>query len=161
MIDPAMRARALFSYNPETGAVLRRVTRGGQVAGARVGTRRRDGYLATKFDGAEILLHRLVWLHTYGVMPDGEIDHINGDKSDNRLGNLREVDRAMNNQNRRRAHVNNRLGVMGVTEVSGGVFLARIRVNKALIRLGRFSTPKLASEAYLAAKRRLHQGNTL
>ncbi len=161
MSHAATAARKAFAYDDATGRIVRGETRGGQLAGTVVGTLRRDGYLSCRFNGREILLHRLAWLLHYGEPPANEIDHINGDRTDNRIANLRLVDRATNNQNRRKAHANNKLGVLGVSQVATGVYTARIRVNKRLILLGRFLSIDHASAAYLRAKRQLHGGNTL
>lgn len=155
------RAAELFSYCPISGVITRRVTTGGQLAGSVAGTPRKDGYLSTTADGREVLCHRLAWLLHHRSDPAGEIDHRNGDRSDNRAGNLRDSDRSGNNQNRRKPHKNNRLGVLGVRRLESGRFLARIRVNKKLIRLGTHDTQDAASAAYINAKRKLHKGNTL
>ena len=161
MTELALLARESFAYCAATGRITRRVTRGGQMAGAIVGTARTDGYQATKLAGKEILCHRLAWLIVHGDLPSGELDHINGNRSDNRIDNLRCASRSMNNQNRRTAFKSNRLGVLGVTQTKRGTFIARIRVNGKGIHLGVFPTAAEASQAYVAAKRQLHQGNTL
>lgn len=159
-IDPN-EARRLFAYDPATGAITRRITQGGQRAGTVVGTFRVDGYLATTIGGREVLCHRLAWALHYGADPCDEIDHRNGVRSENRIKNLRQADRGINNQNRRNPHRNNQLGVLGVRQVPSGRYIARIRVNKQLRTLGTFDTPEAASAVYLAAKRQLHEGNTL
>ncbi len=155
------KALQLFEYNAETGVITRKILCGGQMPGAVVGTSRKDGYLACRVDRKEMLLHRLAWLLFYGQEPDCEIDHINSNRSDNRVENLRLADRTVNNQNRRKAHKNNALGILGVGVTASGKFKARIRVNKKLIDLGIFHTHELASAAYLSARRTLHKGNTL
>lgn len=152
--------RRLFYYDPATGVITRLIEAGGQMPGKAVGTKRKDFYMATRTADKEILCHRLAWVLFYGEIPTAEIDHINGRRDDNRILNLRQVDRTHNNQNRRTAHKNNVLGVLGVRQ-DGTKFLSRIRVNKKLIRLGRFETVEAASAAFLAAKRKLHEGNTL
>lgn len=155
------KARRYFSYDPETGVITRSVATGGQLIGAIVGTVRRDGYLSIGCQGAEILLHRLAWILYYGEEASDEIDHKDGDRANCRISNLRKADRALNNQNKRKAYKNNELGILGVRRLDSGVFLARIRVNKKLIRLGRHATAELAASAYINAKRELHKGNTL
>lgn len=151
---------AAFILDAESGAVSRRTLRGGQIVGAAVGTTRKDGYLSTSFMGKEILMHRLVWALAMGELPEAEIDHINGNRADNSIRNLRLSTRAENNQNRRKAHANNRLGLLGVTQ-AGGRFRARIRLSGKVADLGRFDTAQEAHAAYLAAKRKLHPGCTL
>lgn len=157
-IDLAME---LFSYDPESGLITRRKTTGGQLAGSSAGSLRPDGYLSIRFRGQEVLAHRMAWFLHHGSEAEQEIDHINGKRSDNRASNLREASRTTNNQNRRKAHSNNKLGILGVQRTSSGKFLARIRVNKKLIRIGKFNTQEAASDAYVQAKRNLHDGGTL
>jgi len=89
-----------------------------------------------------------------------EIDHINGDKSDNSYRNLREVSRGENMQNKRKAHRNNKTGFLGVAR-EAGKYRARIRVCGKNRSLGMYDTPQQAHQAYLAAKRELHEGCTI
>ena len=60
----------------------------------------KDGYLIIKVKGKQFKAHRIVWLLNYGKFPDGEIDHINRNKLDNRIENLRIADRVLNNRNK-------------------------------------------------------------
>ncbi len=83
------------------------------------------------------------------------IDHINGDKVDNRLENLRLVSHGENLQNIRKPMRNNTSGFLGVCR-SGGKFMATISVNGKSLNLGSFDKPEAAHAAYVAAKRRLH-----
>lgn len=154
-------ARQLFSYTAESGWITRKALSGGQIAGSSVGTQRKDGYLCTRIRGGEVLCHRLAWLLHHEEEPPTEIDHINGDRADNRIANLRPASRQENNQNRRHAHSNNRLGVMGVHRIRSGRYAARIRVGGKAIHIGVFDSSDQASEAYVQAKRELHKGNTL
>ncbi|MCU1169245.1 HNH endonuclease [Stenotrophomonas maltophilia] len=155
------KANAIFSYNPETGLIVRRVTCGGRCAGTVVGTRRDDGYLEARVAGRTVLAHRLAWLLITQEEPPAEIDHINGRKDDNRFKNLRGASRAENNQNRVVPHANNRTGRLGVHRNRSGRFVARIRVDGRLQHIGVYATPDEASDAYLRTKRQLHRGNTL
>lgn len=68
-------------------------------AGDLVGTMRPDGYVQVQIDNKMYRLHHLVWLWHYGVMPHGEVDHINRVRDDNRIENLRIVDRMDNAAN--------------------------------------------------------------
>lgn len=58
--------------------------------------------------------HRIIWLYVHGEWPEEDIDHINGDPSDNRIENLRTVSRAENLKNQKHCS-NNKSGVMGVS----------------------------------------------
>ena len=73
-----------------------------------------DGYLRVKIDGSAFLLHRIAYLYINGLMPTNEIDHINGNKSDNRICNLRDVTTSLNQMNRR-MQSNNKSGLTGVS----------------------------------------------
>jgi hypothetical protein len=85
----AARLRELMHYEPETGRVVRRTATRGHRAGAVAGCTRRDGYQVISIDGYRYLAHRLAWLYVHGAWPDGDLDHINANPSDNRIANLR------------------------------------------------------------------------
>jgi len=118
------------------------------------------GYRLVNLLNSKYLGHRAAWLHHYGAWPDGIIDHINGDKSDNRIANLRDVSHQVNNENRRHKSHQNKAGFMGVL-IANGRYRARILVNRKGIHLGMFDTPEEANEAYIEAKRIYHAGCTL
>ena len=65
-----------------------------------VGSYDKDGYLIVKVKGKQFKAHRIVWLLNYGELPNGEIDHINRNKTDNRIENLRIATREIQNQNK-------------------------------------------------------------
>jgi hypothetical protein len=69
-------------------------------AGSKAGNLRKDGYTIITINGNLFRAHRLVWFVTYGKFPDNHIDHVDGDKSNNRVDNLRDVTRTVNNQNK-------------------------------------------------------------
>jgi hypothetical protein len=93
-----------------------------------------NGYLRFHYKGEFFLVHRMVWFLHHGYWPD-LIDHINGDKSDNRMSNLREASRADNSRNMRFA----RDAPVGVRQMPGGKFQARIGLNGA-IHVGTFAS---------------------
>jgi hypothetical protein len=68
--------------------------------GQRAGTNHPQGYRHINIDGKLYLAHRLAWLYEYGAFPVNKIDHINGDKADNRIENLRECTQQENCYNR-------------------------------------------------------------
>lgn len=97
--------------------------------------------------------HRLAWLYVHGCWPT-EIDHINGNRSDNRIANLREVTHTQNMQNRPKLPTNTS-GFKGVNR-NGSRWIARIMVNKKRVHLGRFDTLEEAYQVYLQAAQKFH-----
>ena len=148
------RLRELLDYDPATGvftwAMSRRKCRKGDVAGCMA----RNGYTVIRVDDRLHLAHRLAWFHTHGRWPAEQLDHIDRNRANNALSNLREVTNAQNahNQNPRK----NKSGFSGVRK-ENSKWVAEIKVNYKTIRLGLFSTPEEAHAAYLAAKQRMHQ----
>lgn len=158
----AERCRDLLNYDPETGTMTLRVKTSIRTpAGTLVGSDSGRGYLRSRLDGVTYRVHRLVWLWVYGEWPCGELDHINGDKTDNRIANLRDVSRGTNNQNLKGAQRNNRSsGLLGAYR-KGVRWQAQIMVNGVGTTLGTFDTPEEAHAAYLEAKRLFHPGCTI
>ena len=109
------------------------------------------GYLSGSFMGNKYLAHRVVWLMTHKEWPDGDIDHINGDKTDNRPENLRLVTKSQNLRNMR-IPSDNKSGYIGVFWVGRiNKWTAQIRHNGKAIHLGYFSTLDEAVAARRAA----------
>lgn len=146
-----------LSYDPESGLFTWRVRTSIRVkAGARAGTERKDGYSHLGLDGKRYMLHRLAYFYQHREWPTGDVDHINGIKSDNRACNLRAATRSENMQNRCEANANNAsTGVLGVYKV-GDRFRAKIEIDRKSRSLGYFSTITAAACAYAAAKAKMH-----
>lgn len=159
----ALRLQETVRYDPMTGVFTNMIDRGKKSKeGQEFGFLDPAGYLQTRIDNRTYRLHQLAWLYMWAQWPEGVIDHINGDKTDNRFCNLRDVNHTINNQNKRCASKRNKLGILGVSPIAeSGKFLAQIKHGGKQRRLGEFSTPEEASAVYLAAKRQHHQGNTL
>lgn len=121
MNDLIEEIRAALVYDPATGVI----TRNGRVAGCDKG----NGYWRVTFKGKTYAAHRLAWAIYYGEWPDGEIDHINRVRGDNRIGNLRIVSREQN--------MRNRSGVAGVA-IERNRWRAYIWTNGRLLHLGMF-----------------------
>jgi hypothetical protein len=157
----AERLRELLHYDPETGVFTRRIGIGRQKAGFIVsGWIDDDGYARSSVDGRVYRLHRLAWFYVHGAWPKDEIDHRDGVKTNNRLGNLREADRGMNAENATKARRHNASGLLGV-RADGKRFSARIIVKGVPHPLGTFASKEDAHAAYLAAKRQMHRGCTI
>jgi hypothetical protein len=156
----AQKLRELLNYDPETGIFTRRIALCNAVKAGDVAGSNSNGYLALHVAGRRYKAHRLAWMYVYGDWPKSHIDHINGDKADNRITNLRDVDRSTNLQNMRLATKRNSVGLMGVYPVKGR-YTSKIMVNGASRYLGCFKTAEEAHAAYLEAKREFHPGCTI
>ncbi len=137
----AERVRHLFAYNPATGQLIRKVgTLSRAKAGMIAGTLSHHGYLTVCVNGRSYMVHRIVWLYVHGEWPAQSIDHINGDRSDNRLENLRVADHHQNGYNRKPSR-NSSTGIVGVYwSRHRGLFSADITFQGKTIYLGRFAT---------------------
>lgn len=146
-----------ISYDQATGLFRWIVGRPGCAAGSVAGSLARTGYVVIKIGRKHVRAHRLAWFKAHGCWPEGEIDHINGNRSDNRFSNLRVVDRAGNSQNRRSAHRDSSHGFMGATwNKQHKRWQAKIVARKVRHHLGYFDTAEAAHAAYMLAKQRLH-----
>ena len=140
--------KELFEYNGEDliWGVKRRGTKGfGSVAGC-VNS---YGYRQIQVDGKAYKAHRLIWLYNYGKFPDNQTDHIDQNRLNNKLNNLRDVTRQENQKNRSKSK-RNTSGVTGVNwHKPTGKWMAYGKVDGKQIHLGRF-TDKL--DAIVARK---------
>lgn len=157
------QVKDLFMYDPLVGDFVRRVRRGGNgPVGSVAGSKHPHGYTQIKISGRLYLAHRLAWLYVTGAWPGNNIDHINGQKSDNRLINLRDVPQSLNMQNQRTARSRSSSGLLGASwDSRRSNWASSIEVDGKTKRLGRYATSSEAHEAYLIAKRLLHQGCTI
>lgn len=110
-----------------------------------------DGYLVGKLFGRAASAHRVAFALTHLRWPEAMIDHINGDKTDNRIANLREVDNQANLRNAKRP-VSNTSGRVGVSRIRTGSWSAQIRVDRRHIHLGSFRDKQDAIDARAAAE---------
>ena len=154
------RLKELLHYDPETGIFTWRVSRRHRVQAGDVAGSQSGRYIGIRIDYVLYYAHRLAWFYVHGEWSKIDIDHKDLDKTNNRIDNLRDVTRTVNKQNRQQAQPNNKLGILGVRFHDGG-FQARINVNGKDRHLGSFRTKEEASNAYLKAKRELHEGNTM
>lgn len=152
-----LKSRA--TYDPDTGVFIslecfRPSRQSRWPAGRQMGTPGKRGYLRITTNGRQYFAHRLAWLYVHGVWPNEALDHINGDKLDNRIANLRDVPETLNALNVHAARSDSKTGVRGVSP-SRGKFAAFISCRKRMYPLGRYDTVEEASAVYEAAKRRL------
>jgi hypothetical protein len=111
------RLKYFLRFEPESGVFIRSISRPGHIAGSVAGCTKtnKNGkrYRTIYVDGAPYYAHRLAWLYVYGEFPSGEVDHINGDGTDNRMENLRDVTKHENCKNIR-LRKDNKSGVCGL-----------------------------------------------
>ena len=133
------KLKQILNYNPSTGVFTWKINAS---ASARVGdvagTIDNKGYRRVGFSRKYRRAHRLAWFYVYGVWPEDQIDHINRDRDDNRIENLRSVNSQQNSRNR--SPEINRLGVIGVSWCNkSGKFHSRISIDRKNKPLGYFS----------------------
>ncbi len=143
----------LLSYDPETGVFRNRVTRNnnGALAGSIAGALDKDGYVCIAVMGKKYRAHRLAWLFVHGEWPEFDVDHINRQKADNRIQNLRDVTRSENLLNQVSPQAHGHFGMLGVGRL-GNRFRARIQIAGKQVHLGLFKTAEEACVAYQTAK---------
>ena len=129
------------------------------LVGKRAGSNGPKGYRSIQIDGEGYLVHRLIWLYVHGKFPPEQLDHINLNRSDNRIENLRAATHAQNMRNKK-AEQNTKYGV-GLK----GCFwnsrdkrwTAHVNINGKQSHLGNFHTEKDAHAAYCKAAKK-HYG---
>ena len=140
--------RNLLTYYPETGLFVWRHDKGRGRAGMVAGSRDSKGYVVMSLDHKMYKAHRLAWLYVHGVWPQGQIDHINGDKADNRIANLRDVTQSQNLINR--PEMKRRDPLPRGVRRDRGRFQAYINRDGKQVYLGSFATPDEAQAVFMA-----------
>lgn len=136
-------------YDGATGKFFDRKT------GKSIGHYREDGYVSLCIRYRKLSAHRVAWFYHYGVWPKDQIDHINLNKQDNRICNLRECDHTGNQRNRVYKK-KNKSGFRGVF-LGRGYYRAMARDGKKQIYLGQRKTPEEAYELYKAFVNKEHR----
>lgn len=135
------------SNNIKVGGIAGTVFKGG---------RNNTLYRRTTVCGYRKMNHILVWLYFKGTLPVRQLDHIDGDGLNNRIGNLRECS-GQENQANIGLRKDNTSGYRGVHfSKSKGLWRAELRWNGQRLRLGEFKTPLLAHEAYTKKAIEIH-----
>jgi hypothetical protein len=155
-MPPLALLRQLFDCDPDAGKLTWKLTKGSAVKGAEVGTVNNVGYLSTSVKGSRFLLHRLIWVLAGNNDPGQlQIDHINGDRLDNRIANLRLAQRIENNKNVK-THQDNSTGHLGISEHKPGIYRVRIMKDGKNHHIGLFSSLTEAVAARRNAELDLH-----
>lgn len=149
------RLKELVEYNPETGVFTNRIHSRNRTKGRTLGCRTKAGYLHAKIDGKIYKLHRLAWFYVHGYWPPETVDHINQDKTDNRIANLRLATWGENTRYRKLS--SSREGYRGVRSARNGKFEARIMTENIRESLGYFDTAEEAAKAYSEAAKKYHK----
>lgn len=146
--------RSVLHYDPVSGIFTRKVRTSTRVkVGAVAGCSNGDGYLRIGLHNRLFLAHRLVWLYVYGEWPSLDIDHINRNKADNRISNLREVTHKQNLQNTGK-YSHNTSGHSGVSWYKrDSKWQVKIKHNQKDIYLGYFTDIEEAIAARKAAEK--------
>lgn len=158
-VDPPWSAdyvRSILDYSPVSGLFYWRVRRPRRPPGSQAGCIT-NGYVKIKIKSRGVCAHRLAWLIQTGSWPDGEIDHKNTNRSDNRWLNLREATHGQNQSNSG-LFKNNVTGLKGVSTYPArpGSYRARIRKDKREYSLGVYPSAEEAHAAYVAAAVKFH-----
>lgn len=156
------RLKEVLSYDPDTGSFTWLMSLSNNAPKGSIAKNIRHGYMRVRIDNVLYMQHRLAWLYMTGSWPPAgmHIDHINGDRADNRWSNLRLATPRQNQQNRRNPEFSNKTGYMGVTLV-GGRYRANITNDGKSIAIGSFDTLEEAHAAYLKKKREIHEYCTI
>lgn len=151
--------RECFDYNPETGDLIWRARPGArrnwnnQFAGTIAGSSARHGYLKVSIDGGHYQAHRVVWLWNYGSLENLQVDHIDHDRRNNRVSNLRLVTLRENGMNIGLPK-GNKSGVVGVRwRPKASRWHAYITVHQRHIDLGFFEKKSDAVAVRRAAEK--------
>lgn len=140
----AMRGVLVWRYRPDQNKSWNT-----RFAGKDAGSKMSLGYILVALMGQRLYAHRIIIAMTNGSWPQDHTDHINGDRSDNRIDNLRCVTQAENNKNR--AAKANATGFPGV-RVMKKKYQARVTIRPGhILHLGCFDTPEMAHDAYVMA----------
>jgi len=141
---------AKYDYDPDTGVFRRKTAWGRQKIGDEAGCISPQGYRYLTFKGRATPAHRAAWLWVHGEWPAADVDHINRDRLDNRIANLRSVTRSINCHN---IATRSASGERGVTAASKGhCWGARITVDRKAIYLGNYATKEEAAAARKGAE---------
>lgn len=143
-------------YNPNTGEFIRRKKGRGIAQGTVCGFVERNGYVRIRVKGQRYQAHRLAWFMIHKRWPKDQIDHVNGDRSDNRIENLREASSLQNAMNKS-IFSNNKSGLKCVFyDKSKGCWFYSVQSEGLRERKGNFKTKEEAYSAFLDIAKYIH-----
>jgi hypothetical protein len=145
----------LFRYDKETGDLIHKANKGTAKAGDKAGSVNGSGYVVTGIEGNKYRNHRIIFLMHRGFLPDC-LDHIDNNKLNNRIENLRPATLSQNQQNRRISK-NNTSGVKGVKwKATQNIWTASVTLNGKRKHVGHFRTVHEAEVAVRKVREQLH-----
>lgn len=150
--------KSILHYDENTGAFtwVKQVCSQSKLGGT-AGWVTEFGYWRISAFYVRYAAHRLAWFYVHGKWPVGQIDHIDGNRLNNRMSNLREATQLENSQNSYKPSKNNKSGFLGVHKPkNSNKWIAMIRSNGRNHYLGQFLSAEDASKAYIEAKKQLH-----
>jgi hypothetical protein len=151
----------ILSYNPETGMFTNMVYRGNRAPeGSIAGTLTSLGYIKIKINGTLYLAHRLAWFIFYKEWPIGDLDHIDTERCNNAISNLRLASRSQNICNSP-LRSSNKSGIKGVSwDRQSGKWNAKVAGYGRCGHVGRFESKEEAAAAVRHAREITHQNFT-
>lgn len=149
--------KSQLSYNKDTGIFTWKINKSrlakiGNIAGSL----HNNGYYSICINNKQYLAHRLAWLYISGEMPKNNIDHIDNNKINNKINNLREATKSQNEFNTKLRN-NNSSGFKGVClDKRKNLWYSSSCINNKRTFLGCFKTAQLASVAYINFTKKHH-----
>lgn len=149
----------VFRYDQESGKFFWLITptNNKASAGDEAGSiKSKSGYCNLRYKGKDYLAHRAAWFFVHGRLPTNQIDHINRNRSDNRIENLRECTPSQNQKNQS-INKKNTSGCSGVTwQASRNKYLVTVCVSGKRMNMGRYSDLHDAVRARKAAEQKFY-----
>lgn len=157
------RLKEILHYDEITGQFTYVVSRGKFKSGDPAGTLLEDGRIDIHIDYKVNRAHRLAWLYVTGEWPKNEIDHKDGNPSNNAFSNLRDVTSTVNKQNQKVAKAGKKYSALLGAQwcKQSQKWKSSIKSCGKIIHIGFFDSEQAAHEGYVKAKRELHEGCTI
>jgi hypothetical protein len=153
--------KKLFNY--VDGKLIHKIDGLRVKAGSVAGWSNGNGYFRVHVNGKHLYVHRVIWCLHYGDPKNNLIDHIDGNRKNNDIKNLRLSDQSKNGLNRHFARSDSSSGLLGVisskSKKGTPTFQARVIVDKRRFVIGNFKTAQEAHDAYVYAKDEILKGN--
>lgn len=128
--------KEILHYDPDSGVFIWKTRRGGTAtAGSIAGALRPDGYIGISIDNRVYLAHVLAFFYMEGFWAEGQIDHIDRIRNNNRYNNLREASNICQMRNCK-VRVDNSSGVKGVSQLANGKWHTKMSISGKIYHIG-------------------------